>query len=135
MSHQCDLGKFPPTSSSIRKHILPAWLQCHLWLHASFIEDISRDPLKCGYMFNDEDPLAPIVNQYLALHKCCKVFKVITGRTRCTKNYVYIHYLCIYIHIYICVKIDNTQAIIIVMQNQEIYMIFRTELKFRFVLK
>ena len=61
-----DLEKFPPTSSSIRQQMLWTYLQCHLWLNAPFKEDISRDP-EYGYIFNDEDHLAPIVKPHLAL--------------------------------------------------------------------
>lgn len=54
--------KLPPTSSSVRQHTLWVYLHCHLWLHAPFIEDISKDPLQFGYMFNDKDHLASIFN-------------------------------------------------------------------------
>ena len=62
-----DLEKFPSTSSSIRQQMLWTYLQCHLWLNAPFKEDISRDPPEYGYIFNDEDHLAPIVKPHLAL--------------------------------------------------------------------
>ena len=64
--HLFDLEKFPPTSSSIRQQILSAYSQCHLWLHAPFIEDIFWDPLGYGYMVNEEDYLAPIIKLHLA---------------------------------------------------------------------
>ena len=65
--HQFNLEKFPPTSSSVRKHVIRVYLQCHLWLHAPVLEDKSTDPLEYGCMFNDEDHLAPIMNPQLAL--------------------------------------------------------------------
>ena len=57
--HQFTLEKFPSTSSSIRQLILQAYLQCHLRLHALFIEVISRNLLQYGYMLNEEDHLVP----------------------------------------------------------------------------
>lgn len=62
-----DLQKFPPTSSSIRQNIPRAYLQCYLWLHASVIEDISRNPLEFGYTFNDKKHLAPLIKPHLTL--------------------------------------------------------------------
>ena len=58
---ELDLEKFPATSGAIKQHILCAYLQCHLWFHASFIEDISIDPLQCGYSLNEEDDLVPLI--------------------------------------------------------------------------
>ena len=52
-----DFEKFPVTSSAIKQHILRAYLQCHLWLHLPFIEDILTDPLQYGYSLNEEDDL------------------------------------------------------------------------------
>ena len=63
--HQVNLEKFPPKISSIRQHILWAYLQCHLWIHAPFIEDISGNPLEYGYILNKD--LAPIIIPHLAL--------------------------------------------------------------------
>lgn len=65
--HQFNLEKFPPLSSSIRKHII--WVCWHgrLWLHAPFIKDVSGDPLKYRCMFNDKDHLTPIINPQLAV--------------------------------------------------------------------
>ena len=64
--HQFYVEKHTPRRSSMSQHIIRAYLQ-FLWLHPPFIEDISRDPLEYGYMFNDKDHLAPIVNRHLAL--------------------------------------------------------------------
>ena len=33
---QFDIERFPTTSDSIRQHILRAYLQCYIWLHAPF---------------------------------------------------------------------------------------------------
>ena len=66
--HQFHLEKFIPVSSGIRQHILPAYLQCHFRLHAPFTEDIFRDPLNYGCMFNDVDHLAPSLFFSLSLY-------------------------------------------------------------------
>ena len=55
------LEKFPATIGAIKQHILRAYLQCHLWFHAPFIEDISIDPLQYGYSLNEEDDLVPLI--------------------------------------------------------------------------
>ena len=59
--HEFYLEKFPGTSSAIKQHILYAYLQCHLWLHAPFIEDISIDTLQYGHSLNEEDGLVPLI--------------------------------------------------------------------------
>ena len=46
--NQVNLENFPPTISSMRQHILRAYLQSHLWLHTPFIGDISGEPLEYG---------------------------------------------------------------------------------------
>ena len=56
-----DLEKFPTTSSAIKQHILRAYLQCHLWFHAHFIEDILIDPLQYWHSLNEEDDLVPLI--------------------------------------------------------------------------
>ena len=38
-----------------------AYLQCNLWLHASFTEDISRDPRQYEYSLNEENDLGPLI--------------------------------------------------------------------------
>ena len=58
--HEFYLEKFPGTSSAIKQHILYPYLQCRLWLHAPFIEDISIDTLQYGHSFNEEDDLVPL---------------------------------------------------------------------------
>ena len=58
---ELDLGKFPVTSSAIKQDIPRAYLQCHLWLHTPFIEDISIDHLQYGYILNEEDGLLPLI--------------------------------------------------------------------------
>ena len=58
---QFDMEKFPPTSKSIKQHIRRAYLQSHLWLHASFVEDITLNPLEYGYVEEDEEQLIPVV--------------------------------------------------------------------------
>ena len=58
--HEFYLEKFPGTSSAIKQHILCTYLQCHLWLHAPFIEDISIDTLQYGHSLNEEDDLVPL---------------------------------------------------------------------------
>ena len=49
--HQFDLERFPPTSACTKQYILRAYLQCYMWLHVSFIEDIQLDN---GYMLADD---------------------------------------------------------------------------------
>ena len=58
---ELDLGKLPVTSSAIKQDIPRAYLQCHLWLHTPFIEDISIDHLQYGYILNEEDGLLPLI--------------------------------------------------------------------------
>ena len=58
---QFDIERFPPTSASIKQHILRVYLQCYMWLHASFIEDIQLNPLDYGYMFDDNENLIPLM--------------------------------------------------------------------------
>ena len=56
-----DLEMFLATISPIKQHILGAYLQCHLWLHAPFIEDILIGPLQYGYILNEDDELIPLI--------------------------------------------------------------------------
>ena len=45
----------------MKQHILRAYLQCNLWLHASFTEDISRDSRQHEYSLNEENDLGPLI--------------------------------------------------------------------------
>ena len=60
-SFQLNLEKLPATSSSIRLHIKRAYLQCHLWIHAPFMETIDIDPIQFGYFLNDDEEIAPLI--------------------------------------------------------------------------
>ena len=53
--------RFSPTSDSIKQHILRAYLQCHIWLHAPFLENIELNPLDYGYKLDDNGNLVPIL--------------------------------------------------------------------------
>ena len=44
-----DTEHFLPTSNNLRQHILRAYLQCYIWLHSAFLENIELDPLEYGY--------------------------------------------------------------------------------------
>ena len=48
-----DIDRFPPTSNSIRFHILRAYQQCRVWLYAPFLENIELDALNYGYNLDD----------------------------------------------------------------------------------
>ena len=58
---QFDIERFPPTSDSIRQHILRAYLQCYIWLHAPSLENIELNPLDYGYKLDDNGNLVPIL--------------------------------------------------------------------------
>ena len=45
---QFDIERFPPTSASIRQHILCAYLRCCMWYHCQFTENIHLNPLEYG---------------------------------------------------------------------------------------
>lgn len=56
---QFDIEKLPLTTA-IKRHILRAYLQCHLWFHSAFTEEIKWDPFMYGYTEENED-LQPVV--------------------------------------------------------------------------
>ena len=56
-----DIERFPPTSASVRQHILRAYLQCYIWLHAPFIADIQLNPLDYGYTLDENGNLVPVL--------------------------------------------------------------------------
>ena len=58
---QFDTERFPPTSASIRQHILHAYLQCYMWYHCPFTENIHLNPLEYGYKIDEEENLVPII--------------------------------------------------------------------------
>ena len=62
-----DIEKFPPTSASIRQHILRAYLQCYIWLHAPFVQNIELDPLDYGYTLDDDGNLLPTLSTELPI--------------------------------------------------------------------
>ena len=45
-----------------RQHILRAYLQCHIWLHSAFLENIVLDPLEYGYRLTEDSNLVPIIS-------------------------------------------------------------------------
>ena len=60
-SFQLNLEKLPAMSSSFFLHIKRAYLQCHLWIHAPFMETIDIDPIQFGYFLNDGEEIAPLI--------------------------------------------------------------------------
>jgi len=60
-----DIERFPlpPTSGSIREHILRAYLQCFMWLHALFVESFSVNPLDYGLFVDEDGNLLPLVSR------------------------------------------------------------------------
>ena len=57
-----DIERFPPTSDNIRQYILRAYLQCYIWLHSAFLENIDHDPLEYGYRLTEDNNLVPIIS-------------------------------------------------------------------------
>ena len=49
-----DLEKLPPTSTTIRTHILRAYFQAYLWYHPPFQQSIEMNPEEYGYHVKDE---------------------------------------------------------------------------------
>ena len=58
-----DIERFPPTSGAIREHILRAYLQCFMWLHAPFVESFSVNPLDYGLFVDEDGNLLPLVSR------------------------------------------------------------------------
>lgn len=48
------LDKLPPTSTTIRTHILRAYFQAYLWYHSPFQQSIEMNPEEYGYHVEDE---------------------------------------------------------------------------------
>ena len=63
---QFNIEEFSPTSSSIEQHIKRAYFQCHLWLHAPIVKDISTGPLTNGYTLDECELLLPITGQFVS---------------------------------------------------------------------
>ena len=59
--HQFDREWFPPTSACIKQHIFWVYLQCYMWFHAPFTEDIQVNFLDCGYILADDEHLLPVI--------------------------------------------------------------------------
>ena len=57
-----DIDRFPPTSDSIRQHILRAYLQSYKWVYCPVLENISLEPLKYGYWVDQHGNLVPIIS-------------------------------------------------------------------------
>ena len=55
-----DIERFPPTSDSMRQHILRAYFQCYKWTKSPFLEDIALDPLDYGYCIDEDDKWSPL---------------------------------------------------------------------------
>ena len=61
-SFQLSLEKLPCTSSSIHLHIMRAYLQCYLWLHAPFVENVEINPLEFGFYISNEELILKIIH-------------------------------------------------------------------------
>ena len=59
---QFDIERSPPTSDSIRQHILRAYLQSYIWSHATLLDHIDLDPLNYGYELDEDENLVPIIS-------------------------------------------------------------------------
>ena len=55
-----DTGRFPPTSDNIRQYIMRAYLQCYIWLHSAFLENLDLNPLEYDYRLTEDSNLVPI---------------------------------------------------------------------------
>ena len=55
------IERFPPTSDSIRQHIMRAYLQSYKRLLSPFLENITLKPVDLGYRV-DEDKLVPVIS-------------------------------------------------------------------------
>ena len=53
---------FLPNSDNLRKHTLRAYLQCYIWLHSAFLENIELHPLEYGYRLTEDRNLVPIIS-------------------------------------------------------------------------
>ena len=56
-----DIEKFPPTSATVEQHIRRAFLQCHMWTHASYNEEIVLNPENYGYVLDEDDDIIPLL--------------------------------------------------------------------------
>ena len=61
-SFQLSLEKLPCTSSSIHLHIMRAYLQCYLWLHAPFVENVEINPLEFGFYISNKELIPKIIH-------------------------------------------------------------------------
>ena len=55
-----DTERFPPTSDNIRQYIMRAYLQCYIWLHSAFLENLDLNPLEYDYRLTEDSNLVPI---------------------------------------------------------------------------
>ena len=58
-----DIECFPPTSYNIRQQTsdtLRTYLQCYIWLHSAFLENIELDPLENDHRLTEESNLFPM---------------------------------------------------------------------------
>ena len=63
-----DIERFPPTTDSIRQHIIRAYFQCFKWFNSLSFDDVVIDPLDYGY-YLDEDEMVPILSTKPSLPK------------------------------------------------------------------
>lgn len=70
-SSSFDIEHLPPTSSSIRYHVLRAYLQSYLWYHAPFDNTVDLIPESYGYRRDDDDnQLIPVIIDELNVPEC-----------------------------------------------------------------
>ena len=56
-----DIEEFPPTSSSIKNHILRSYFQCNLWYNGAFTQSVVLNPEDYGYKCEDDANMTPLI--------------------------------------------------------------------------
>ena len=82
---QFDIERFPPTSASVRQHILRAYIQCYIWLHAPFLQDIQLNLLDYGYALDENGNLVPLLTEEVSLPE---EFPIPCNCLKCSKQTV-----------------------------------------------
>lgn len=60
-----DIEKFPPTSATVEQHIRRAFLQCYMWTHAPYNEQIVINQENYGYVFDEDNDIIPLLTNDL----------------------------------------------------------------------
>ena len=69
MTFRFNSKQFPPTSITIKLHIYCAYLQAYVWYHIVIESTINIDPELCGFTFEEDKNLVPIINDASPLPK------------------------------------------------------------------